>query len=141
MDKKTIILIIVAGLVIFIIGGGLGIFYQKQTTDGLIKSLNSKSQAMDGLIKSLNSKTITSITALGKVVSINGNKIVLTSGQDNLEVIVSNGAKVYSLVKSPPAQATLKDIKTGDNISVNVKLLPNGQLEGRAITIFPAQAK
>ena len=133
MDNKSITLAIVAGLVVFVIGGGLGIFYQKQTDAPQME----KSAEMQSAINSLSLKTVISITALGKVVSIDGNKIVLSSGKDNLEVIVSDSAKVYSLANPASPQAELKDIKTGDNISVNVKLLPNGQLEGRAVVIVP----
>ena len=137
MENKTIILAIAAGLVIFVIGGGLGVFYQTQKDAPQIEKL----QIMESVIKSLNSKTISSITALGKVVSIEGNKITLSSGVDNLAITMSNNAKMYSLASSSALQVALKDIKTGDNVSINIKLSANNQLEGQLVVIIPAPAK
>jgi len=135
MDNKSITLAIAAGLVVFVIGGGLGVFYQKQTDAPQMEKLAE----MQSAINSLSLKTIISITAVGKVISVDGNKIVLTSTKDNLEVIMNNSALIYSSINpaSSPTQVALKDIKTGDNVSISIKLLANGQIEGQSVMILP----
>ena len=65
---------------------------------------------------------------------------------DTLVLSVPNSAKVYSFKIFPgsktPVQsaASLGDIKEGDHINVNLKLLPNGQFEGSSVIILPPTA-
>lgn len=119
------------------LGGGLGIFYQAQKVAPELE----KSQT---LIKSLSSRTVPSIVAYGQVMNIDGRNITLNNSGDSLTVKVNEDSVVYSFALSISGDASLQrdakfsDIKTGDYININVKVLPDGQLQGQTVMILPA---
>jgi len=135
MDKKTsIILLVIGGLFFLILGGGLGIFYQSQKDVLQSPEGNSKLKA----VQVLSSKVIPSITAYGQISNIDGRNITLTFGGDSLNVKINDDAIVYlpSSESSPQQIAKFEDIKKGDNVSVNLRLLPDGQIEGQMVIIL-----
>jgi len=135
MDKKTsIILLVIGGLFFLILGGGLGIFYQSQKNALQTPEGNSKLKA----VQVLSSKVIPSITAYGQVSNIDGRSVTLTFGGDSLNVKINDDAVVYlpSSESSPQQIAKFEDIKKGDNVSVNLRLLPDGQIEGQMVIIL-----
>jgi len=135
MDKKTsIILLVIGGLFFLILGGGLGIFYQSQKNALQTPEGNSKLKA----VQVLSSKVIPSITAYGQIANIDGRNITLTFGGDSLNVKINDDAIVYlpSSESSPQQIAKFEDIKKGDNVSVNLRLLPDGQIEGQMVIIL-----
>lgn len=141
MDQKNLVIFAVIGLVIFIVGGGLGILYQSKNPAQVVKI-----QA----VQTLSSKVIPSITAFGQVSNIDGKNITLSFGGDSLTIKIRDDAQVYlpatsttdkngKPVISPQQTAQFSDIKKGENVSVNLKLLPDGQLEGQLVIIITAQ--
>jgi hypothetical protein len=151
MEKSQLtILLIVAGLVLFVIGGGIGIFYQKQITASQIKIAAAetlKAQKVESAVNFLSSKLVTYISATGQVVGVKGRDITLNSGGDTILVHIKDNAPISapaydstmpSIAAAPGGpQIEIENIKTGDSLNVQIKVLPDGQLEGQAIMIIP----
>ncbi len=143
MDKKISIILFVIGAIFFVLGGGLGILYQSQKDVPLPPKEIVKIEA----VQILSSKVIPSITAFGQVTNIEGKNITLTFGGDSLKVKVRDDAQFYlpatttkdkdnKPIISPQQTAKFSDIKIGNNVSVNLKLLPDGQIEGQVVIIL-----
>ncbi len=145
MDRKNLIILHVAsGLLILIIGAGLGFFYQIK-----MGAVPQKEVPKVEAVQKLSSKVIPSIAAYGEVTNIDGRNITLTFGGDSLTVKIRDNAQVYlpttyskdskgNTVTLPQQAAKFADIKTGDNLSVVIKLLPDGQIEGQLVIILGA---
>ena len=143
MDKKFLIILhVVGGLFLLILGGGLGIFYQTQKAVVPLKEV-PKVEA----VQKLSSKIIPSITAFGNVSKIESKNVTLTFGGDSLTVKIRDNALIYlpatytkdskgNTVTLPQQTAKFSDIKTGENASINLKLLPDGQIEGDMVLII-----
>lgn len=84
------------------------------------------------------SKTISSITVSGKVESINGNKITLTSEGDSITFAVQESRPIYTLESEDGIQrkVTFGEIKQGDIINAGLKMGDKGELEALSIMIF-----
>jgi hypothetical protein len=144
MDRKNLVVLIIVAFVFFGLGGGLGVLYQNQM--GVVPANEApKIQA----VQTLSSKVIPSITAFGEVSSVEGKDITLTFGGDSLKIKVRDDAQIYlpatsttdqngKPVTSAQKTAEFSDIKVGDNVSVNLKLLPDGQIEGQMVIIITA---
>ncbi|MDP3882990.1 MAG: hypothetical protein Q8Q48_02955 [Candidatus Staskawiczbacteria bacterium] len=134
MNKANILILILIGAVLFVIGGGLGIFYQTQKDAPYLKKAST--------IDVLGSKVIPSVVAYGRVTKIEGRNISLTYMGDSLTVQVKDGAQVSSFVSSSgsktPVQtkASFNDIKIGNDINISVKVLTDGQLQGESVFIL-----
>jgi hypothetical protein len=145
MEKKNLIILIILGFIIFILGGGLGILYQQQK-----EVLPSKDILKVQAVQTLSSKVIPSIAAFGTVTNISGRNLTLVSGNDSLTVKISDGAQIFlpattttdkngKVVTSPQQAVSFSEIKNGNNVSVNLKLLPDGQIEGQMVSIITAK--
>jgi len=145
MDKKTSIVLFVISAVFFVLGGGLGVLYQEQKSVSEIQD-SPKTKA----VQTLSSKVIPSITAFGQLTNIDGRNVTLTFGGDSLTVKIRDDAQIYlpatttkdskgNPVTAPQQTAKFSDIKVGDNVSVNLKLLPDGQIEGQLVIILGAK--
>jgi hypothetical protein len=144
MDRKNLVILIIVAIVFFVVGGGVGVMYQNQM--GVVPANEApKIQA----VQTLSSKVIPSITAFGQVSSIEGKDVTLTFGGDSLKIKVRDDAQIYlpatsttdqngKPVTSAQQTAKFSDIKVGDNVSVNLKLLPDGQIEGQMVIIITA---
>ncbi len=136
--KEQLAISIIAGILIFALGIGLGIIYQAQN-----KAQIKKNEA----VKSLSSKTISSLTAYGKVSKIEGKNITLSSLGDNLAVPMADSAKVYSFNdnsgnnSAPQKAVSFEDIKVGDSVNITMKLLQDGQMQGLMVVILPPAAQ
>ncbi|MCX6721059.1 MAG: hypothetical protein NT026_00425 [Candidatus Staskawiczbacteria bacterium] len=148
MDNKTVILIIVIAIVMFFAGGGVGMMVQNplNLTPAPAPTANTNASAANATatatIKALSSKVVPSITAYGKVTSINGNKITLSSGGDSIIMNVIENVPVFSSMQQiglPNAQNQpklgFKDIKKGDILNITLKVLPDGQFLGQEVVI------
>ncbi len=132
-EKLKLAILIIAGVLIFAIGVGLGIVIQTKTGMQKIK---------DEVVGNFSSKVVSSITAYGKVIKIEGRNITLSYLGDSLAASISNSAKVYSFATatSPQEEVGFEALKTGDNINAILRLLPDGRYEGSSIIIFPPAA-
>lgn len=144
MDKKTqIIILVVAGIFLFLLGGALGVIYSK------IGPQAAKVEAGNNL----SSGVISSISAFGQVKNISGRNLTLNNLGDDLVIPISDTAQIYAFVTPAAAQNSktapvpvqqlvkFEDIKMWDRVNVAVKLLPTGQLQGSAVIILPTQSK
>ena len=158
MNKILIFLLIIIGVIIFTVGGGgLGILYQKQKDASQIEKLQARESVLNSVVKRLSSKLIQSIASYGKVSKIEGRNVTLTFEGESLTIKVREEALIFSFTQTLGRSLTgeaaplkkgdtvittrqkveLKDIKLGDDLGINIKLLPDGQLEGQFITIVP----
>lgn len=151
MDQK-IIWLILGAVVIFIIGGWLGIFYQTQLSSlqAVQPTSYQQPQIQNQLIARVLSSKVVPLYATGSVTKIDGANITISSAGDSLVVPISNTASVYIskpttgkdingatiITQQPNYQpAQLKDIKVGDRLSVGLKLSSDNELEGQAVYI------
>ena len=147
MNKLFIIfLLIILGLVIFALGGGLGIMFQTQKTATQIQEtsvqLSKTQQKTDSLGKELSSNVIP-LHAIGSVTKIDGMNITLNSNGDTVVIPISSTALIFSYgssasgVAQAPAQSTqFQDIKIGDYLSINLKVLSDNTLEGETVSVI-----
>lgn len=142
MDKKNLTVLVIVAILFFVVGGGLGIAYQIKKD-----SLTPKEKVQVESANKLSSKVIPSITAFGEVSNITGKNITLTFGGDSLVIKIRDDAQIYlpatnstdkngKAVALPQRAAKFSDIKTGDSLSINLKLLPDGQIEGQMVIII-----
>ncbi len=138
MNRSLIVLIIVV-LAVFVLGGGVGIFFQTQKDAPLLK----KAEEMEAAVKKLSSKVIASTVAYGEVTKIEGRNITLKYGEETLTIKIKDNAPIYSFAqnkeKIPVQQAAkFEDIKTADNLNIALKLLSDGSLESQSVIILPS---
>ena len=129
MDEKKIA-VIVPIIAALIMGGAIGIYFQFQKDA-------PKLNIARNVIKSLSSKTVPSIVAFGKASKIEGRNITLDYNGDIITINISDDAQIYTSSSGTEQTATsLENIKIGDNLSVNLKVLPDGQLQGQSVIIL-----
>lgn len=131
-------ILILFGVALFLVGGILGVVYQSHQTDPQLEKETT-------VIKTLSSEMIPSITAYGEVTSIDGQNITLSYAGNTMTVSVADGVKVFSFVKtseekeisgSGSKEVEFKDIKKGDTLNINLKLMSDGQLKSQSVIIL-----
>ena len=134
MERKFIISAIIGALFFFVLGGGLGVYYASEAGGVPGSKAAVKTQA----VQTLSSKVIPSITAYGQVSKIDGKNITLNYGGDSLTIKLRDDAQIFfpSTATTPQKMAKFEDIKVGQNVSMNIKLLPDGQIEGQLVIIL-----
>ena len=131
MDKK--ILLSTVPIIIALIGGGvIGMYFQFQKDSFEI----DKGKKMAAVLNSLSSRAVPSVVAFGSVSKIDGRSITLTYGGENITINISDDVKIYSSSGNEQAIAPFEIIKVGDNLSINIKVIPEGQLQGQSIIIL-----
>jgi hypothetical protein len=137
MDKTNLTILVVVGVIFLVVGAALGIFYQVQRD---IPSLAA--------VKTLSSKVIPAIAAYGDVTKVDDRNVTLSFNGDSLTVRIKENSPVVKFARASvgnpnPAEQKVdfKDIKVGDSLSVSVKVLPDGQLEGVSVIILPPAGK
>ena len=144
MNKKETnitVLLVIGGLVILAIGVGVGIFYQSERPE--IK----QAIKMGPTVKMLTSKAVQAIPVYGQIEKINGTNITISYAGDQITVGVKEGVQVFSsvaqkdpktgnLITGAPQPVKFSDLKVGDGVSITLKILENGQVEGDSVFIF-----
>ena len=133
MNSKNflIIIIIIVIAVLLLVSSFLVGFYFSQKEP-------LKIGGTENIVKIVNSKVIPSIIANGIVTEISGRIITLSSNEESLDINIREDAKIYSLRDiSGEINPTFEFIKVGDNLSINIKILSDGKIEGLSITIPP----
>jgi len=138
MNSAKIILSVVVLLVVFLLGGGLGVMYQPQRVN-----VPQQISATSPIVQELSSKLFPSIIAYGKITAISGNSLTLTYSGSSATINVKSGAPVYSFAtdktgKSSQQKVDFSQIKKDDNVNVNSVLLTDGTLQGQSVIILPA---
>jgi hypothetical protein len=108
------IILIVLGILIFVIGGGMGILVQKQINSTLAENI--------GIISS---KLISNISAWGIVDKVDGNKIILSGEEAGKNVIKVNNETIINRINFENGSTVMKkisinDIKPGDIADINM---------------------
>ncbi|MGA2418024.1 MAG: hypothetical protein ABSF55_02200 [Candidatus Staskawiczbacteria bacterium] len=138
-EIKVIIILIIIGLVIFVIGAGLGVFYQTKKDAIQIQ----QDEKISAEIQSLSSDIVTAVAAYGKVVAINGRDVTLSYSGKSLTINVGENVPVTSF--SAPAKGSTQgtsqnlkfsDIKTGDNLSIALKIGQDGKLAAQTVLVL-----
>ena len=131
--NSNLIILVIAGIFIFVIGSSLGFFYKIKT------SMPNASVDTTNLIGQLSLKTVPTILAFGQVSKIQGRNITLSFNGDTMTVPVGDSAQVRSANSSTNAQqnAQFGDVKVGQTININLKVLSDGSLEGISVFIMP----
>lgn len=129
MSKIILVALI---LVVFVVGGGVGILYQTGAVKGQVDA-----------IKILSSKTVPSIVAFGTVNAINGNKLTIESAGQTSVIQLKDNAVISAIAKpqtdkpSAADNAKLSDIKLGSIVNIGLQVQPNGSILGQTVVIFP----
>jgi len=140
MNKTLLIILsIISALIILFIGIEIGIAYQAQKISAQQKTTQEKETS--ALVKQLSSNVIAIIAASGKVTNINGKNITLSNGGDSITIKFVDSVLVSTFFTDskgiPTAQqSNFGQIKVGDSISADAKMLSDGTLSGQDITIY-----
>lgn len=136
MENKVILIVI--AVVLLVAGIALGVLYQ-----GIVGTNQAqKTKQLAGLIDALSSDVVPSVAVYGKVTFINGRNISVTYNQKTVSVHIKEGTPIYSsagtdatgkLVKN---QVDISELKNGDDLSINAKILPDGTLEAQMVLIL-----
>lgn len=134
MNKKTIILLALSAIIIFVIGGFAGTIYQSQKDAPAIK----QAQAGVALLQKLNSKVISNISAYGNVAGIVGRVVTLNFGKELLEFNLSDST-IIGFYKGD--RATVNDINRGQKINMLMKISPEGEFIVKSVVVYPQTQK
>jgi hypothetical protein len=144
MEKKSIILFFIFAFLIFILGGGTGVFYQSQKCPLNIENTTDKTAIFEKAVKDLSSKTIYFIVAYGDVTDIQGRDITINNNGENLTIKIKEDAKITSF-KVPAVGETssdtetpakFEDIKNGNNLRISLRVFSDGQITGDSVIIM-----
>lgn len=129
MNKAVAVFVLLIIVVLLMAIGFLGnIFYQKYYTSSNQQELNQ--------LRVLKSKLVLSILAYGEVKDISGDTITLSSGGDSAFIKIDPTANIGSVgADGKYIPVNFSDIKVGQNIQVEISLLPDNQLEGSSVLI------
>ena len=140
MENKVLITItlIIGGLALLIVGCFIGILFQTQKTAPQLKQAEA-----------ISSKVISTIIAVGEVTNISERNVTLVSEKEKLTIFVRENARIISFVYpeveegeegilTGPVRERIefKDIKVGDNLNVDLKILPDGGLETISVIVL-----
>jgi len=135
MNKKQLVVFIVAGIILLVIGGVAGY---------AIKSFNKVQVQKNTAVSNLSSKVITSITAYGEITKIDGRELTLSNANQTLVVLMAQNAKIRILAvkegSATPVQQETKfeELKVGQKVNVIMKVSATGVMQGSSAVILPA---
>jgi DNA polymerase III alpha subunit (gram-positive type) len=130
MDKTNTIILVLIGVVLFSVGGGLGIIYQEQKTF----SDNEENQTP---VNNLISKAVLFVAVQGEVIDINDKTLVVSREGETTRVFLKEDFVLnapYLLNKEN--KNNLENINIGDFLNIEAKILKNGELEGQSVAII-----
>ena len=139
MDSRniTIIILLIAVLALAV---GSGVLLQKDLSQfGKAAKTEAK---MEAVVKSLSSQAVPSVVAFGEVSKIDGRNITLTYNGDSVTVAIKEDAQISSFVVPSGGGAGKQtivpfgNIKNNDKLSINLKVLSDGQLQGQSVIIL-----
>ena len=131
MNSSNLVVILVVAVLFFVVGGSVGIFYQMQKDAPQLQKAES--------FNILSSKVVASIVAYGKVTAINGKSLTLSFNGSEMVISVAENAPIYAFLQGSTTQqkAAFGDIKAGNNVNVNLRVSPNGAIEGQTVIVLP----
>lgn len=131
MNSSNLVVLLVVAVLFFLIGGAVGMFFQAQKDGPQL----TKAGAFDVL----SSKVVASVVAYGKVTAISGRSLTLSFNGSEMVVPVAENAPIYAFPQGSTTQqkAAFADIKAGNNVNVNLRVSPNGAIEGQTVIVLP----
>lgn len=130
INKTT--LLIIGALFFTILGAGLGAVYENIDKAPQIE----KSRNMEKTIKIFSSEMFLTATAYGTVANIDGKNITLNNYLgESLIIPIEDGAQIFKSSSGVPQKAGFGDIKIDDYLSVGLRVLEDGALEGKTVMI------
>lgn len=145
VDVKNLIVSFILGIIMLAVGVGLGVLFVGQKVIVAPSNTTQTTQTMSQSVKDLSSKVV-SVSASGSVTKISGRSITLSQQGDSMVIGIKSDAKIYSFIStssgtnkgaSTSQQVDFSSIKVGNNVSVNIKVLPSGEVEGFSVIILP----
>ena len=145
MEKKTLVILIISGLIVLAASYYYG-FFVKTVED------SPKLQTLEKLQNLLGSKVVQTIfvSAFGDVTDIDDKEITITFmsvEKENLEIPLSPETKVTKYTQlqdvklgnavTPQEESiSINDIQVNDQVAVEIRIKPDGQFEGTAIRLL-----
>lgn len=85
-------------------------------------------------------------SARGKVTAITGRTLTLSAEGDTLAVLIKDNAELITLVTGAkgvpePKPIEFKDIKVGDEVTIQIDVIAEDHLEGGNVTVLPAPSQ
>ena len=138
--SKFLAICILAAIIVFVVGGGIAFYlYGTKTPQQKITSnlpQTNTPNVFEQTIKNLSSGVIVSSLAYGQITNVSGKNLTLTNGGDILTVPFSDSAKIYTAGNK---EINFSDLKTGTNLSVNIKILPDGSIQAMSAFVSGIQ--
>ena len=144
--KKTALITIGVVILILVIAS---LSYQIGTKGGLGLVFSGKTgKASTEILALVKSKVVQSqwASARGRVTEIKDKTLTLTADEDSLTIPIKEGAELINLIRGEggalvPEKIEFKDIKIGDEVTVQIEIIAGGQFAGGNVTVFPSSAK
>ena len=132
--NKQIILSIIAGLVIFVVGGGVGVFYKEQKI-----RLISQIKKSDELVKIFGSKMVSPIIIFGQIkdISLDKTEIKIERDGEVLTIKTKKEAEVLYNEKGIQKTGSIKDLKISQLINAFLSIKSDYSVEITKILIIP----
>jgi hypothetical protein len=141
MNKNLIILLTIGALFVFVLGGGMGIFYQVQK-DALQLE---KGKIAEKSLKVISSKLTQAVVIYGEVSNIDQEKktFTLSAQGDSIDITMKKDSLAYLLSNNSNGvpvrtQIDFKDIKNKDMVRSFLEFLPDGQIASFLVMIIPS---
>jgi len=142
MNKiSLIIILIISACILFVSGGGIGVFLKAQED-------NSKINKLSSIVDSVTSKIVVGVSVLGEVTKIEGRNVTLSSDNESIIVDIEDYAIMYSLVSKNGSndlaggltKKSIKfdDIKVGDYLNINTVVSRDGIMKANIVVIPPS---
>lgn len=127
-NLKNIIIKVILGFLIFIVGGGVGNLFAKQTA----------LQKQKDIINTLDSSVVRSIYVSGRVAEITSSEIIVSNGSTaQIKLAVTKDTIPYMGTE----KITIDKVKVGDVINGSAKIVSDGTLEFTAFSVMQNPAK
>lgn len=132
MKKIISIIISVIVLTAFFAGGFIsGAAFQMQKNKPKVQA-----------VEKLNTRVSLAMNAYGTVSDIFGRNVILSSGSDTLTIHIGENAKITAYVFSksgnyePGKEMKFEDIRKGQTINANFRIIEDGTFESSSVLIF-----
>ena len=118
---------------VFVVGMGLGMFYQFKKDAQKISATGTPSADL----KVLSSDIITAVAAFGNVTDVNGRNITISYNGKSLTLNIGENVAVTSFTNNGSQKnISYSDIKKGDSVNAALKINPDGQLTAQTVLVL-----
>lgn len=153
-NKPLIITLLIVGIIGLAIGYLGGILSQGEKIAAPVASTEEILRKASNLIKIMSSEMIPSLVAIGKIANISGKTITLKAhnskeGGLTIPIEITENTQFASFTfpskengKDAPItpireEIEFKDIKVGNDVNINFKIMPDNTFQGVSVIVFP----